>query len=173
MARVRKIDETRCQGLRRGRVGRTSRSTMMIVRWRSLALGDVRASRRMLTTLARTPRSAWGNVSSASDEIMPHMHTAEAFHAESALIPVARMNGVTNAVVAPSSGDTLPGQDSFIQLDGASAQEMLLIRDLAMPLNFTGDERRNSVGRSRVESGYSSGRTIMATRSTRSSALRS
>ncbi len=78
-----------------------------------------------------------------SDEIMPHMHTAEAFHAESALIPVARMNGITNAVVAPESGDTLPGQDSFIQLAGASAQEMLLIRDNAMPLNFTGDERRN------------------------------
>ncbi|HWZ80985.1 MAG TPA: amidohydrolase family protein [Terriglobales bacterium] len=82
----------------------------------------------------------------ASDEIMPHMHTFEAFHAESALIPVARMNGITNAVVAPTSEDTLPGQDSFIQLDGASANEMLLIRDLAMPLNFTGDERRNKGG---------------------------
>jgi imidazolonepropionase-like amidohydrolase len=78
-----------------------------------------------------------------SDEIMPHMHTAEAFHAESALIPVARMNGITNAVVAPQGGDTLPGQDSFIQLAGASATEMLLIRDNAMPLNFTGNERRN------------------------------
>jgi imidazolonepropionase-like amidohydrolase len=81
-----------------------------------------------------------------SDEIMPHMHTAEAFHAESALIPVARLNGITNAVVAPASGNTLPGQDSFIQLAGASASEMLLIRDLAMPLNFTGDERRNKGG---------------------------
>jgi imidazolonepropionase-like amidohydrolase len=81
-----------------------------------------------------------------SDEIMPHMHTAEAFHAESALIPVARMNGVTNAVVAPESGDTLPGQDSFIQLAGANATEMLLIRDNAMPLNFTGDQRRNKGG---------------------------
>ena len=81
-----------------------------------------------------------------SDEIMPHMHTAEAFHAESTLIPVARMNGITNAVVAPASGNTLPGQDSFIQLNGASASEMLLIRDLAMPLNFTGDERRNKGG---------------------------
>ncbi len=78
-----------------------------------------------------------------SDEIMPHMHTAEAFHAESALIPVARLNGITNAVVAPESEDTLPGQDSFIQLWGASATEMLLIRDNAMPLNFTGDQRRN------------------------------
>src|SRR5580704_18033375 len=81
-----------------------------------------------------------------SDEIMPHMHTAEAFHAESALIPVARMNGITNAVVAPQGGDTLPGQDSFIQLAEATATEMLLIRDNAMPLNFTGDERRNKGG---------------------------
>ena len=81
-----------------------------------------------------------------SDEIMPHMHTADAFHAESALIPVARMNGITNAVVAPDSSDTLPGQDSFIQLAGASATEMLLIRDNAMPLNFTGNQRRNKGG---------------------------
>ncbi len=81
-----------------------------------------------------------------SDEIMPHMHTAEAFHAESALIPVARMNGITNAIVAPAGADTLPGQDSFIQLAGANATEMLLIRDNAMPLNFTGDERRNRGG---------------------------
>jgi len=81
-----------------------------------------------------------------SDEIMPHMHTADAFHAESALIPVARLNGITNAVVAPESADTLPGQDSFIQLAGANATEMLLIRDNAMPLNFTGDQRRNKGG---------------------------
>jgi imidazolonepropionase-like amidohydrolase len=81
-----------------------------------------------------------------SDEIMPHMHTAEAFHAESALIPVARMNGITNAVIAPENADTLPGQDSFIQLAGANATEMLLIRDNAMPLNFTGDQRRNKGG---------------------------
>jgi len=81
-----------------------------------------------------------------SDEIMPHMHTAEAFHAESALIPVARINGITNAIVAPASSDTLPGQDSFIQLAGSNATEMLLLRDNAMPLNFTGDERRNRGG---------------------------
>ena len=78
-----------------------------------------------------------------SDEIMPHMHVYDAFHAESALIPVTRLNGVTNAIVAPDSEDTLPGQDSFVQLAGASAAEMLLIRDIAMPLNFTGSQRRN------------------------------
>src|ERR1041385_6836337 len=78
-----------------------------------------------------------------SDEIMPHMHVYDAFHAETALIPVTRINGITNAVVAPASGDTLPGQDCFIQLSGASATEMLTVRDLAMPLNFTGAQRRN------------------------------
>jgi cytosine/adenosine deaminase-related metal-dependent hydrolase len=78
-----------------------------------------------------------------SDEIMPHMHVYDAFHAETALIPVTRLNGITNAIVAPASGDTLPGQDSFIQLAGASATEMLTVRDIAMPLNFTGQQRRN------------------------------
>ena len=78
-----------------------------------------------------------------SDEIMPHMHVYDAFHAESALIPVARLNGITNAIVAPQSEDTLPGQDSFVQLDGNSANEMLLVRDIALPLNFTGEQRRN------------------------------
>ncbi|HYX53702.1 MAG TPA: amidohydrolase family protein [Candidatus Limnocylindrales bacterium] len=78
-----------------------------------------------------------------SDEIMPHMHVADAFHAETALIPVARINGITNAIVAPAIGDTLPGQDAFIQLDGKSAQEMLMVRDIALPLNFTGQQRRN------------------------------
>ena len=58
-----------------------------------------------------------------SDEIMPHMHVYDAFHAETTLIPVTRLNGITNAIVAPASGDTLPGQDSFIQLAGASATE--------------------------------------------------
>src|SRR5215510_3640753 len=78
-----------------------------------------------------------------SDEIMPHMHVYDAFHAETALIPVARINGITNAIVAPAEGDTLPGQDAFIQLAGRSADEMLLARDIALPLNFTGRQRRN------------------------------
>src|SRR6185437_12189662 len=78
-----------------------------------------------------------------SDEIMPNMHVYDAFHAETSAIPVTRINGITNAIVAPGSEDTLPGQDSFIQLAGKSADEMLLVRDIAMPLNFTGAQRRN------------------------------
>jgi imidazolonepropionase-like amidohydrolase len=78
-----------------------------------------------------------------SEEIMPHMHVYDAFHLESALIPVTRLNGITNAIVAPANRDTLPGQDSFVQLAGKSAEDALLVRDVAMPLNFSGEQRRN------------------------------
>lgn len=78
-----------------------------------------------------------------SEEIMPHMHVYDAFHAESELIPVTRLNGITNAIVAPANRDTLPGQDSFVQLAGNSSDEMLEVRDIALPLNFSGAQRRN------------------------------
>jgi imidazolonepropionase-like amidohydrolase len=81
-----------------------------------------------------------------SDEIMPHMHVADAFHAESELIPVTRLNGITDAIVAPETGDTLPGQMAFAQLDGRDSDDMLKIKDIAMQLNFSGEQRRNRGG---------------------------
>jgi imidazolonepropionase-like amidohydrolase len=93
-----------------------------------------------LTEISAVPST--NDLVETSDEIMPHMHVADAFHAESELIPTARVNGITNAIVAPASQDTLPGQDSFIQLAGPSADEMLMVRDIAMPLNFSGAQRR-------------------------------
>jgi imidazolonepropionase-like amidohydrolase len=77
-----------------------------------------------------------------SDEIMPHMHVYDAFHAETEHIPVSRINGITTAIVAPGSTDTLPGQDSLIQLWGPSGEEMMLVKDIALPLNLTGEQRR-------------------------------
>jgi len=77
-----------------------------------------------------------------SDEIMPHMHVYDAFHAETELIPVARLNGVTNAVVAPASDDTIAGQDIFIQLAGADRDAMILGRDVALAMNYGADQRR-------------------------------
>jgi imidazolonepropionase-like amidohydrolase len=81
-----------------------------------------------------------------SDEIMPHMHVADAFHAETELIPVTRLNGITDAIVAPETGNTLPGQMAFAQLDGRSSDDMLKMKDLAMQLNFSGEQRRNRGG---------------------------
>ncbi|HSA93488.1 MAG TPA: amidohydrolase family protein, partial [Terriglobales bacterium] len=84
-----------------------------------------------------------------SDEITPHMHVYDAFHAESELIPVTRLNGITNAIVAPAETNTLPGQASLVQLDGRSRDEMLVVRDLALMMNFTGAQRRNQTWDSR------------------------
>jgi imidazolonepropionase-like amidohydrolase len=77
-----------------------------------------------------------------SDEIMPHMHVADAFHSETELIPVARLNGITNAVVAPATEDTVAGQDIFIQLAGADRDAMILGRDVALAMNYGADQRR-------------------------------
>jgi imidazolonepropionase-like amidohydrolase len=83
-----------------------------------------------------------------SDEIMPHMHVYDAFHSETELIPVARLNGVTNAVVAPASEDTIPGQDIFIQLYGKDRDQMIMARDIALAMNFGAEQRRRgSAGR--------------------------
>jgi imidazolonepropionase-like amidohydrolase len=82
------------------------------------------------------------DTSEPSDEIMPHMHTADAFHAETEFIPVARLNGVTNAVVAPGTEDSVAGQDIFIQLAGENRDAMILGRDVALAMNYGADQRR-------------------------------
>ena len=77
-----------------------------------------------------------------SDEIMPHMHVYDAFHSETELIPVARLNGITNAVVAPATDDSIPGQDIFIQLYGHDRDQMILGRDVALAMNYGAEQRR-------------------------------
>ena len=80
-----------------------------------------------------------------SDEIMPHMHVFDAFHSETQRIPIVRVNGITNAIVAPGTQDTLPGQDIFIQLDGKDRDQMIVVSDVAMPMNFSGAQRRRAM----------------------------
>jgi imidazolonepropionase-like amidohydrolase len=75
---------------------------------------------------------------------MPHMHVADAFHSETQRIPVVRVNGITNAIVAPGTTNSLPGQDIFIQLDGKDRDQMILISDIALPLNFSSEQRRRA-----------------------------
>ncbi len=82
-----------------------------------------------------------------SEEIFPNMHVYDAFHAETERIPVTRMNGITNAIVAPASDDTLPGQDIFIQLAGRDRDQMILTKDVALAMNFGGEQRRRGKDR--------------------------
>jgi len=95
-----------------------------------------------LTEVAADQNS--NDLAEPSDEIMPHMHVADAFHAETVLIPVARLNGITNAIVAPASEDSVAGQDAAIQLYGRDRDAMLLGRDIALAMNFEGSVRRKA-----------------------------
>ncbi len=77
-----------------------------------------------------------------SDEITPHMHVFDAFHAETTHIPIARLNGITNAIVAPGQQNSLSGQDSFIQLYGKDRDDYLLGKDVALAVNVGAGPRR-------------------------------
>jgi len=81
-----------------------------------------------------------------SDEIFPNMHVYDAFHAETERIPIVRFNGITNAIVAPASRDTMPGQDIFIQLAGKDRDAMILNRDIALAMNFGDEQKRGGRG---------------------------
>ena len=81
-----------------------------------------------------------------SDEIFPQMHVYDAFHSESEHIPITRFNGITNAVVAPAETDTIPGQDSFIQLAGRDRDTMLMVKDVALAMNFGEAPKRGGRG---------------------------
>jgi imidazolonepropionase-like amidohydrolase len=82
-----------------------------------------------------------------SDEIFPQMHVVDAFHAETVRIPVQRINGVTNAIVAPAAEDSVAGQDALIQLYGKDRNAMILSPDIALAMNFEGDVRRRGGGK--------------------------
>ncbi len=71
-----------------------------------------------------------------SDEIFPQMRVVDAFHAETVRIPVQRINGITNAIVAPASEDSVAGQDALIQLYGKDRNAMILTADIALAMNW-------------------------------------
>ncbi len=81
-----------------------------------------------------------------SDEISPQMHVVDAFHAETVRIPIERINGVTNAIIAPASEDSVAGQDALIQLYGKDRNAMIVTPDIALAMNFEGDVRRRGSG---------------------------
>jgi imidazolonepropionase-like amidohydrolase len=111
------------------------------------------------TNLGLTELTEGGNnndLVETSDEIFPQMHVYDAFHAETESIPVARFNGITNAIVAPRNADTMPGQDSFIQLAGRDRDQMILTRDIALAMNFGDSPKRG--GRPGGGGGYPSTR---------------
>jgi imidazolonepropionase-like amidohydrolase len=68
-------------------------------------------------------------------DINPNAAAAVALNPHSNLIPVTRVNGITNVLTAPSGG-MISGQDALINLSGWTPQEMVVKAPVAMHLNF-------------------------------------
>ena len=72
----------------------------------------------------------------------PQLVAMTAVHPASALIPVARANGITHALAAPlggggfRGGEVISGQASAINLAGWTIEDMLIRRSVAMVVNW-------------------------------------
>jgi imidazolonepropionase-like amidohydrolase len=65
----------------------------------------------------------------------PNARAAVAINPHTEVIPVTRVNGVTNAVVVPEGG-VISGQSALIQLSGWTPSEMVVRSPLAMHIRF-------------------------------------
>lgn len=73
--------------------------------------------------------------------INPQAQAWLAVHPQSELLPVARANGVTSALVAPEGG-LLSGQAALIHLAGDTPEALRILAPAALVLNYpTGDKR--------------------------------
>ncbi|HEY0143341.1 MAG TPA: amidohydrolase family protein [Thermoanaerobaculia bacterium] len=68
-------------------------------------------------------------------DINPNADAVSAVNPHSEVIPVTRVNGVTNVVVVPEGG-MISGQSALIQLAGWTPQEMTIRAPLAMHIRF-------------------------------------
>ncbi|MEN3002072.1 MAG: amidohydrolase family protein [Armatimonadota bacterium] len=81
----------------------------------------------------------------------PNARVEIAINPDSELIPVARVNGITTAVVAPSGG-VLSGMGCVINLDGWTWEDMCIKSPLGIYLNFpapSGDASQSAEARRR------------------------
>jgi imidazolonepropionase-like amidohydrolase len=73
----------------------------------------------------------------------PQLSAATAINPDSALIPVARSNGITHALSVPGYGGApISGQAAAINLAGWTADEMLIRRSVAMVATWPGLDTR-------------------------------
>jgi len=85
-----------------------------------------------LTEIGSVPGSV--DVSEVGD-VNPHAQAWVAVHAHSELIPVARANGITAAVAAPSGG-LISGQSALIRLTGTTPDALTVKTPVGMHVTF-------------------------------------
>jgi len=102
--------------------------------------------------------NAWGNIgltgigsvdvmndSSDMGNFKPQLLAFSAVHPASEHIPIARVNGITTAVSAPSGG-IIAGQAALLHLDGWTADEMAVLKSAGMVIALPGSGGRGGRG---------------------------
>ena len=85
-----------------------------------------------LTEITSVPAT---NDASEMGDYNPHLLAFTAIHPASEHIPVARVNGITASVSAPSGG-IIAGQATLLHLDGWTVDEMALLKSAGLVLDF-------------------------------------
>ncbi len=87
------------------------------------------------------------NDSEEQGDFKPHLQTASAIHPATEHIPVARANGITHTMAAPSGG-IIAGQASLVGLDGWTVEEMTVEPGVAMVISYPSLAPRRGFGAS-------------------------
>lgn len=96
-----------------------------------------------LTEISSVPAT---NDGAEMGDFNPHLLAFSAVHPASEHIPVARVNGITTCLSAPSGG-LIPGQATLLHLDGWTPDEMAISKSAGLVVNFPGFAlRRESSG---------------------------
>jgi len=75
-------------------------------------------------------------ISKIDDPIMPQIRAADGINPASSLIPVARINGITTAMVNPGENGLFSGQGAIIDLAGDLVSDMLVETSAVILLNL-------------------------------------
>ena len=87
-----------------------------------------------LTEIGSVPAT---NDANEMGDFKPQLLAFSAVHPASEHIPVARVNGITTSLSAPSGG-IIAGQAVLLHLDGWTADEMAILKSAGMVLDFPG-----------------------------------
>ncbi len=79
-------------------------------------------------------------------QVNPNVRAVVAVNPDSELIPVARSNGVLLTLTAPS-GSLIPGRSAVIQLDGWTWEDMAVLPDAALHIDWPQPPRPQRAGR--------------------------
>lgn len=74
--------------------------------------------------------------------VLPHVRVLDAFNAESEVIPVARVNGLTAALVVPEPRNVVSGQSALVHLDGRRPEEFLIRAPAAIHASISEASKR-------------------------------